>query len=57
MNLENFYNEIIRKLPVVRKNEDFRVDVRVCLSEYIDNVKSLDINLGGFYQFHFLFLA
>ena len=45
MNLENFYNEIIRKLPVVRKNEDFRVDVRVCLSEYIDNVKSLDINL------------
>lgn len=45
MNLENFYNEIIQKLPVVRKNEDFRDDVRGCLSEYIDNVKSVDINL------------
>lgn len=45
MKLENFYNEIIRKLPVVRKNEDFRDDVRGCLSEYIDNVKSVDANL------------
>lgn len=45
MNLENFYNEIIRKLPVVREKEDFRDDVRACLSEYIENVKSLDNNL------------
>ena len=45
MNLENFYNGIIRKLPVVREKEDFCDDVRACLSEYIENVKSLDNNL------------
>ena len=45
MNLDNFYNGTIRKLPVVREHEDFRDDVRVCLSEYIENVESLDNNL------------
>lgn len=45
MNLENFYNEIIRNLPVVRKNEDFRDDVKNCLSEYTANVNSIDVDL------------
>lgn len=45
MNLENFYSEIIRKLPVIRKNEDFRDDVKNCLSEYTANVNSIDVDL------------
>ncbi len=45
MNIENFYNEIVRNLPVVRKNEDFRDDVKICLSEYVKNVKLIDPNL------------
>lgn len=45
MNIDTFYNKIIQGLPIVRKNVDFRDDLKNSLSEYADNVNSIDVDL------------
>ncbi len=45
MNIDTFYNKIIQGLPIVRKNVDFRDDLKNSLSEYADNINSIDVDL------------
>lgn len=45
MNIDTFYNKIIQGLPVIRKNVDFREDLKNSLSEYADNINLIDVDL------------